>query len=888
MMRVGTSSVIVGFLLSIALSTGTWAEEPPLRKGTFISVPDGKETPIFLAPHTLSSLRRQAEIGSPQWRAFQTRLNSSLPKLLNTAYQGSQLRWISDYALGYQILKDKDFTTASKYADKAIALIKSGLRDYQKGGWVTIQFLARGDGTSKTFQLAHADIIPSSMHVYLSKIKHIPVKRGAKNYDPVAFYCCYLKVSNTLDGPADYKEGVDWRRNPELPNNMIDWSSSGKKPAPGQTYYVAIVNVTSDPKLTKFTLSGNTLVLSTAPRSDEAVLVEYVYGKHAPDYSTLAYQQTSMGDGGFNSIIIDDTFSSRFLGKHIAMGLDWLDDYPGLSNALKKEAMELLVRWSDYVRDHGYMVNYPESNYGAGAYCSRVMTALALCKRHQEGPRLLSEILAYRQKVLLPALQEPNTSLKGGFWDEGWSYGHEAAINLLMAGLALEGKGLLKANAERTWASEVIHHLISAQSAQGFVYDGGEWFTYPTRFMNKDLFYVLSAATDEEKARSYANYILQRYTQKDFVFDMETHDYIGMLFHDPSAPISYWSSEPLQHFASGTGLLTARSDWGRNPTWIAVQIGNRLRADHQTDTPGQVQIRKGADDLLINGNTPGNNPAVHWSDFGNIIIIDDNGEGFQTWRYNTGWWYGKPGVVVNAYEAAKDYVYIYGDYRAAYSTKNKPGDGGPARELTRQVVYLRPDFIVVYDRVTTIKDTHTKQQRWHFLHAPKVDGTSFEATVGHSHLFGQTFSTLPLKAASAPVKSGRVNVHRLIIQNAESSKSVRYVTTFQVASGIGRIAAKTRHIVSSDTLMEGVQLGDYVVLFGRDGEPEFDKPISYTINGHNKIHHLLTNLASGRRYSIKATGTDPITITASSQGTATFSTSPQGDQTIEVQKLASH
>ena len=850
-----------------------------------VSAPEGNGNLIFLSPQILTALRQQADQRTPQWKAFQARLDGFLEKLPDSIYQGSQLQWISDYALAYQVLKEKDFDTASKYADKAIALIKSAFRDYQKGGWVTFQLLAFGDGTRRSFQLPHTDIIPSSVRAYVSKINHIPVKRGPKTFDTVAYYSFYLKVSNTNGGPADYQEGVDWRHSPELPNNLIDWSLSGKKPAAGSTYYVTTVNAYKSIKVQRFEHSGSTLTLPTAPRADEAVLVEYIYGKHASDYSTLAYQQTSMGDGGFNSVLVDDTFSYRYLGKHIPMGLDWLDGYPGLSNALKKEAMDLLVRWSDYIRDHGYRANFPEGNYGAAAYCGRVMTALALRKRHRDGPRLLNEVLAYRQKILLQRLQAPNTSIKGGFWIEGWSYGFLAASNLILAGIALEHNAILKPDAERRWASEVVHHLISAQSSPGFVYDAGEWYTYPTKFLNKSLFRLLAVAADEAEARSYASYILQQYNQKDFVMEMDRHDYVDLLFNDQSTPASYWSKEPLQYFAPGGGLLTARSDWGKNPTWVAVQIGNRLRADHQSEMPGQVEIRKGADNLLINGVAPGNAGGLNWSDLGNIIILDDNGDGLQRWRYKTGFWYGTPGVVVKAYEATKDHTYIYGDYRAAYSGPKRPGDGGPAKELTRQVVYVRPDFIFVFDRVVTIKDTYAKQQRWHFLHAPTVDGTSFTATVGNSHLFGTTFSTVPLKAESESVKAGRVKVNRLIIQNAEPSSGVRYVTTFQVASGADPQVANARHVQSNDGLMEGAQLGDCLVLFGRDGDRKSDQAFSYMIKSRNAVNHLIANLTPGGRYSVKTDGSEVTSVTASAQGTVSFTTSTQGDRTVELNKL---
>src|SRR5262249_45451128 len=124
------------------------------------------------------------------------------------------------------------------------------------------------------------------------------------------------------------------------------------------------------------------------------------------------------------------------------MGYDWLCDYPGFSADLRAETSNLLVRWSDYVRDQGYYRNSPASNYGAGGYASRMMTALALYDAGDpNGQRLIDEMAVYRQAYVLPVLQNPSPSNQGGFWAEGWNYGALATRNVLLAGLAWEAAG---------------------------------------------------------------------------------------------------------------------------------------------------------------------------------------------------------------------------------------------------------------------------------------------------------------------------------------------------------------------------------------------------------------------------------------------------------------
>jgi PKD repeat protein len=841
---------------------------------------------ILLTPSVLATLRQKAATNSSQWQSFKSQLDGQLNVVIESggAYQGDELSWIGDYALGYKALQFKDPVTANKYADKALALMRSALQDHQKFGEYAQQYIGRGNGSTKVFTLPNTNIVAASLKVFKAPISVVPVTRASSTNktDEVDSYVTYIKVSNSSDGPADYIEGTDWRHSDDLPNYLIDWSTAapGHLPAAGATYYVTVASSLGAPS-TSATLSGNTITLSTAPTTNDAIYVEYIYGVHASDYSTLAFQQSSAGDGGLNSIFIDDGFPSRYLGKFTSMGFDWLYGYPGFTPTFKDQVATMLARWSDASHAAVYRVDDPASNYAEGNYVSSVLTALALGGgRSTNGTRLINAAIAYRQANVLPVITNISTSLNGGFWAEGWNYGQQASRNLILSGLALETAGLANIAPERTWAGQAINSLISSQPSQNTIYDGGDGYSYPAPFVGKDLFYLMATATTNATARSNANYIIQNYPGG------QAQDMQDLLYREPGAPAAFWGSAPLQYFNQGTGLIVARNDWNYNSTWVAFQLGNLLETDHQQDCQGQLQIQRGADGLLINANAVGENqlPSTQ-SSFGNLMCIDDNNRGTQVYRFNQGSWFGTPGCVMNLYEPANNYVYAGGDYAASYGHNFTPGIG-TAKKLTRQVVYLRPDYIVVHDRAITKSTNDLKQLRWHFLNSPTFNASSnsWVAAEGASKLFGRTFSRSSLTSTSGPTDCNGSIVYRVSTQNAVEATNVTYVTALQSAPSTTNNMVNTAPLYSADNRMEGVQMGTNVVMFGSDAPlSPFTGTITYSVTGSTSIVHLLTDLQPNRAFQISTNGVALGTISSSTQGTLSFTNAATGPQTITVQ-----
>jgi hypothetical protein len=163
-----------------------------------------------------------------------------------------------------------------------------------------------------------------------------------------------------------------------------------------------------------------------------------------------------------------------------------------------------------------------------------------------------------------------------------------------------------------------------------------------------------------------------------------------------------------------------------------------------------------------------------------------------------------------------------------------------------------------------------------------VKGSSFVETVGSSRLFGQMYSTVPITTSLSYFTEGHAPfaVQQLDAQNITPTASVRYVTVFQAGPSSTKTMASSEHIVSSNTIMEGAQIGNQVVLFGRNGPVASSATVTYTFNGSGAVQHLLVDLVPSQTYEVKIGGTVNL-VSSSDQGTLTFST-PAGVRSVTV------
>ncbi len=150
--RLPTTPVTLSWRMDIIPSRLWW----PMRTA-FIPTPPRSRwrhpRKILLTPSVLAALRQKAATNSSQWQTFKSRLDGQLNVVIESgaAYQGDELSWIGDYALGYKALQFKDPVTANRVCRQGTRLdaVRFAGSTKKFGEVRPAIHLTRGDGSTK-------------------------------------------------------------------------------------------------------------------------------------------------------------------------------------------------------------------------------------------------------------------------------------------------------------------------------------------------------------------------------------------------------------------------------------------------------------------------------------------------------------------------------------------------------------------------------------------------------------------------------------------------------------------------------------------------------------------------------------------------------------------
>ena len=237
--------------------------------------------------------------------------------------------------------------------------------------------------------------------------------------------------------------------------------------------------------------------------------------------------------------------------------------------------------------------------------------------------------------------------------------------------------------------------------------------------------------------------------------------YKDFLWRDTTIEKGNLADFKLSHISPGPGYVYARSAWDDDATYFFFKCGDRFTAHQHLDV-GHFLIYK-HEELAGDGGHYDSFGSIHDVNYHlrtiahNTILLHDSSETWpniragkvtgndggqaHNWPHHNGavtdpaqWHEGRELYDIAdivAFEDQEAYLYIAGDCTRAYSS-DKMGC------FTRQIIFLRPDTFVIFDRVES-KNAHFKKT-W-LLQAMKIPiqtGDHLVITNGKGRLFVQT------------------------------------------------------------------------------------------------------------------------------------------------------
>jgi len=295
---------------------------------------------------------------------------------------------------------------------------------------------------------------------------------------------------------------------------------------------------------------------------------------------------------------------------------------------------------------------------------------------------------------------------------------------------------------------------------------------------------------------------------------------LALGWYKPGAPEVDWAELPPTTLFDREGWACMRSGWDADATELSFISGTR---DHTCrHHPTHFTVLK-AGQFLINTSSLWGDDGNSQPCWANVVTVGDNWLGRwrinlqqshprqkehciinrfspATWRYlardRALWGYApaeggfgggldfhghteslfiQEGGLV-AYETWPEFDYVAGDATNAWPVEQ-------VEEMYRQLVYVKPDVIVVYDRVRLARPERT---RWVACTAPdvKTQGSAFTVKRGDAALHGQVLLP-PKPAISTPPPYADFlwrNQKPLEIRAPETSRSVEYLVVMNVGN----------------------------------------------------------------------------------------------------------
>lgn len=470
---------------------------------------------------------------------------------------------------------------------------------------------------------------------------------------------------------------------------------------------------------------------------------------------------------------------------NLAVVRDWCD--PVLSGADKSWLEAKITAYADWYS--GGMGGYAPDVYHDdmnNVWNAVALAGLALAGTAQDAKAqtYLSKADVQWKNVIFPAL-----AFEGDFWHEGFVYVQPAVGSAVVYATAWsiatseDVYAWAKANAKDLFEGYLAFHLHSMRPNHTYAYFGDTTD-------NKQSVELFSRQLVDMMTLGTGSPLGQRMSLEIQAGSRPGYDYSGAdgywmaLLYDVAkdAQATPLASVPTARWMSrgAADVVAMRSGWTPNDTYVWLSCGDYFGA-HQHIEAGAFQIFKGApltgstgyydafesdhfdayySQHSVHANTlavyqPGEFfPTLH--SIGNASQNVDDGGQRPLRRNKAGTGFPNPDLAaymthrtsepwvdtadIEVFEQTKCHVYAACDMTAAYSSPGHVANGNTAKvkEVTRQLVYLPPDLVVVFDRVESTDPSYDKRFLLQTPASPQVTGGDYVLSNGAAKLFAKT------------------------------------------------------------------------------------------------------------------------------------------------------
>lgn len=638
----------------------------------------------------------------------------------------------------------------------------------------------------------------------------------------------------------------------------------------------------------------------------------------------------------------DAGYGTRFYGVGMGLGYDWV--YDRLSASDKSQIYGTANIWLTTFETApcaNFEYEHPHSNYFAGYFHAKTAITLATYGDNPYAPVMWTD---WQNAQFNTASSNPPhigvqpyyaKHLLGGGWSEGFgSYGPLATLNMSLAAREVKtGTGV-----------DLVH------TAPTFTYpvDAGKYlmhFTWPSRnyFDDRDTNHSTgnpdAPPVGTTNAGLFAHVLGNLRFWKDAnadVFQQYTNEVIAatagfgfeepwekFLFFDPNGATQPLGTLPLSYFAPGLNAVSARSDWSTGASWMSFRAPpyvDNPGAGEQGFDSGSLALVRGSTPLLVNstgwtvhepgGNVDENN--VYNDQYGafdgslfsgnrttyNVFYARKMNGSTVAERYGQAAFTTEDDGVqtqVSAYEDGSAYVYSLATH---LEDMYRPASNGTAQVAgwSRELLYLRPGRVVVYDRTRMGASANDQFLAFHFpanptpLAAP-TGSNRFEVTYNGVHAGAMTtvlpasaaVTTLAVYPSSSPTKVWQAQV-RPKVANADQ----RWLTVFDLDANKTNVALASALDVTSGnavgTLLETPTVNQAVLFNSAAAGTTITGNITYSVLGVQTVH-FIAEVKPNTGYSVTVApvgANHKITVAAggsyvsSPKGVLTFTTSSTG------------